>query len=239
MPALQLAPNKRRGGHKCLQAAGDDETFNSLFRCPARGGSSAHRASEWGLGKAHRGGEARRTMPGGACAPLLFWRPGAVASSVCDPRRNTLFARTDHGRHLARLSCPRIPGASPPTGPQRPQLVAGNQPQHQGQGGTAGGRSSAGALAGGPATPRHGLAGRPVVPRPDLRLCHKRSASRRLGDGPRRREPSAAGACRRRATHAPSPDARYEHPVLRSLGCRLRSAILAALGGIRRLPGHG
>jgi hypothetical protein len=41
------------------------------------------------------------------------------------------------------------------------------------------------------------------------------------------------------AAHAPSPDARYEHPVLRSLGCRLRFGILPALGGIRRLLGHG
>jgi hypothetical protein len=50
---------------------------------------------------------------------------------------------------------------------------------------------------------------------------------------------------RLRATRTPSPDARYGHPVLRSLGCRLRQperlrlAILAAHGGIRRLPGHG
>ncbi|MEY3204695.1 MAG: hypothetical protein RLZZ21_1026 [Planctomycetota bacterium] len=34
------------------------------------------------------------------------------------------------------------------------------------------------------------------------------------------------------------PDARYEHPVLRSLGCHLRFGILPALGGIRRLSGQ-
>ena len=39
--------------------------------------------------------------------------------------------------------------------------------------------------------------------------------------------------------HAPSPDVRSGHPVLRSLGCRLHSAILASFAGIRRLPGHG
>jgi hypothetical protein len=39
--------------------------------------------------------------------------------------------------------------------------------------------------------------------------------------------------------HAPSPDARSGPPVLRSLGCRRRSAILASLVCIRRLPGHG
>ncbi len=38
---------------------------------------------------------------------------------------------------------------------------------------------------------------------------------------------------------APSPDVRCGHPVLRSLGCRLHSAILAAFVGIRRLPRHG
>ena len=41
------------------------------------------------------------------------------------------------------------------------------------------------------------------------------------------------------AAHAPSPDARYGHPALRSLGCKLRSAILAALVCIRRLWGMG
>ena len=37
----------------------------------------------------------------------------------------------------------------------------------------------------------------------------------------------------------PSPDVRCGHPVLRSLGCRLHSAIRAAFVGIRRLRGHG
>ena len=66
----------------------------------------------------------------------------------------------------------------------------------------------------------------------------------------RRRAQAAALALmvRLRATRTPSPDARYVDQsawggsvpaVLRSLGCRLRFAILAALGGIRRLPGHG
>jgi len=40
-------------------------------------------------------------------------------------------------------------------------------------------------------------------------------------------------------THAPSPDVRCGHPALRSLGCRHRSAILAALVCIRRLSGRG
>ena len=35
------------------------------------------------------------------------------------------------------------------------------------------------------------------------------------------------------------PDVRSGHPALRSLGCRLRCAILAALVCIRRLSGHG
>jgi hypothetical protein len=42
-----------------------------------------------------------------------------------------------------------------------------------------------------------------------------------------------------RVAHAPSPDVRYGHPALRSLGCRRRCAILAALVCIRRLSGHG
>ena len=41
------------------------------------------------------------------------------------------------------------------------------------------------------------------------------------------------------AARAPSPDVRVGHPARRSLECRRRFAIVAALGGIRRLPGPG
>jgi hypothetical protein len=40
------------------------------------------------------------------------------------------------------------------------------------------------------------------------------------------------------AAGAPSPVVHLGHQGLGSLGCRRRFAILAALGGIRRLPGH-
>ena len=54
---------------------------------------------------------------------------------------------------------------------------------------------------------------------------------------------SAAGCgwlvWRREAAGAPSPDVRGGHPARRSLGCRRRFAIVAPLGVIRRLPGHG
>ena len=39
--------------------------------------------------------------------------------------------------------------------------------------------------------------------------------------------------------HAISPDARYGHPALRSLGGNLASAILASLGFLRRSIGMG
>ena len=41
------------------------------------------------------------------------------------------------------------------------------------------------------------------------------------------------------AARAPSPDVRLGPRGLGSLGCRRRFAIVAALGGLRRLPGHG
>jgi len=49
------------------------------------------------------------------------------------------------------------------------------------------------------------------------------------------------GESRRRfgAAHAPSPDVPGGHPALQELGCRQRSAILASLVCIRRLPGRG
>ena len=53
------------------------------------------------------------------------------------------------------------------------------------------------------------------------------------------RDGLSTGPTRHGAAHAPSPDVRLGLPGLGSLGCRLRFGILPALGGIRRLTGHG